>query len=580
MERLAEILALLADEEQRNALTSDEVTALQTELRALYAETRQGDEDGNLTADHIEALSHITDALDEVEKVEVVLAEQAAEMQAKLAELDAKVADPEPELEVAETPAAPEPDEDDGEDGKPAVVKVDEPELVTAATKPVSLGRLSASIPARTRPRANPSQGERLRAMADGRLPIDVAGSELSSVHDISEAILETGKSFVGKHTGAARKIKVAEIETDHYLADRMLDSSMSSRQVAERINAVNAPEAITAAGGVCGPATPRYDQMVLSTAARPVRDALMRFGADRGAITYVPPIDIFDIGVTGGAGVQAIDIITNDEDIANTVKPSQVIVCGSPVTCTVDAITNILTFGNLLQRTGMEQMDAYVQYAEAAHARVAETNLLTLIGAGSSAVSAGTTAVELGAFRESFRKIIHIAANQRYAFRMATTAPIRVLLPSWFGWAMVQDYIGASHTEGVVAETVNLDTIAGWFSNYGINVTWTLDGVTGQTIPAQPVGQLVPFPGTAPGQVTYYVFPEGSWLFLDGGTLDLGVVRDSTLNSLNRFQLFSETFERACLVGPWSLVVTQGFCTSGASGGQVDPEDLCITGS
>ena len=35
-----------------------------------------------------------------------------------------------------------------------------------------------------------------------------------------------------------------------------------------------------------------------------------------------------------------------------------------------------------------------------------------------------------------------------------------------------------------------------------------------------------------------------GEWLFLDGGELDLGVVRDSALNAKNRYETFFETFE------------------------------------
>jgi hypothetical protein len=46
------------------------------------------------------------------------------------------------------------------------------------------------------------------------------------------------------------------------------------------------------------------------------------------------------------------------------------------------------------------------------------------------------------------------------------------------------------------------------------------------------------------PDVVESYVFPEGSVQFLDGGTLDLGVVRDSRTNAANRYETFVETFE------------------------------------
>lgn len=46
------------------------------------------------------------------------------------------------------------------------------------------------------------------------------------------------------------------------------------------------------------------------------------------------------------------------------------------------------------------------------------------------------------------------------------------------------------------------------------------------------------------PNQVDALLFPAGKMLFLDQGTLDLGLVRDSTLNSRNRYRQFSESFE------------------------------------
>jgi hypothetical protein len=50
---------------------------------------------------------------------------------------------------------------------------------------------------------------------------------------------------------------------------------------------------------------------------------------------------------------------------------------------------------------------------------------------------------------------------------------------------------------------------------------------------------------------VQYAIFPEGAFIHVDGGTLDLGLVRDSTLNSTNDFQIFGETFENVARIGP-----------------------------
>jgi len=68
------------------------------------------------------------------------------------------------------------------------------------------------------------------------------------------------------------------------------------------------------------------------------------------------------------------------------------------------------------------------------------------------------------------------------------------------------------------------------------------------------------------PNEVEYAVFAEGAFLHIDSGSLELGLVRDSTLNSTNDFQIFGERFRNLAMLGPaqGALWVTQGICPSG----------------
>jgi hypothetical protein len=54
--------------------------------------------------------------------------------------------------------------------------------------------------------------------------------------------------------------------------------------------------------------------------------------------------------------------------------------------------------------------------------------------------------------------------------------------------------------------------------------------------------------------------------LFLDGGTLDLGIIRDSTLVGTNDYKMFIETFENVAKVGIESLAVTSTININGAA--------------
>ena len=71
-------------------------------------------------------------------------------------------------------------------------------------------------------------------------------------------------------------------------------------------------------------------------------------------------------------------------------------------------------------------------------------------------------------------------------------------------------------------------------------------------------------------------LFPEGSFLFLDGGVLELGIVRDSVLNAENQFQIFGESFENVAFVGIESLWITTTVCPSGTVAAPKDNTDFC----
>src|SRR4029077_15082462 len=101
----------------------------------------------------------------------------------------------------------------------------------------------------------------------------------------------------------------------------------------------------------------------------------------------------------------------------------------------------------------------------------------------------------------------------------------------------------------------VSEDEMRTFFATRNINVTFTQDS----SVPATQGGGFFPtISGAAlpafPATVQWALFPEGAWLFLDGGQLDLGIVRDSTLVRTNDYMEFSETFEAAAHIGGESL--------------------------
>jgi hypothetical protein len=61
-----------------------------------------------------------------------------------------------------------------------------------------------------------------------------------------------------------------------------------------------------------------------------------------------------------------------------------------------------------------------------------------------------------------------------------------------------------------------------------------------------------------------------GRWLHLDGGTLDLGVVRDATLNNTNACETFAKSFDAVARIGNDSVLLDLDVCPSGKSSAPV----------
>jgi hypothetical protein len=142
----------------------------------------------------------------------------------------------------------------------------------------------------------------------------------------------------------------------------------------------------------------------------------------------------------------------------------------------------------------------------------------------------------------------------------MSDNLRLRAIFPAWVKPLMRADL--AREQPGDDRLAVSDQQLAAWFAARGINTSFHLDG---DGFGAQGDGPLLNFPD----DVIWYLFAEGSWLFLDGGELDLGLVRDSTLNARNDAQVFAETFEAAAFIGDaGSFEVTSTVCATGETSG------------
>lgn len=394
---------------------------------------------------------------------------------------------------------------------------------------------------------------------AGADLPGITAGDEFSSMTEVAQALLNRKHAMGRTSGGDGEQHLIARFNTT-FPENRTLSSNDVEGNRA-KVNAVVSPEAIVAAGGLTAPVDTSYEIFELGeTSVRPVRDALAVFNADRGGLRFMTPPLLTDLDGAVSLWTMQDDIDAATPGAPDPVKPCLRVAAGVEITVYTDAIPLCLTFGNLGARAFPELVERHTQLAMVNQARFAETRLLTRIGALSTQVTAGA---ELGAARDIFVQIEQAASAYRSRYRLDPKSPLRVIFPEWFKNALRADLTKQLPGDGRDG-TFNLGEaeINKWFTTRQINVSWHLDGETGQIFGAQADGALLGFPST----VIWYLFSEGTFLFLDGGTLDLGLVRDSTLNSTNDYKVFVETFEGVAKVGVESLRVTSALKIKGSA--------------
>ncbi len=335
----------------------------------------------------------------------------------------------------------------------------------------------------------------------------------------------------------------------DEYRLDEGVGAIESNMQkIKDRLN----PEALAASGGLCAPLTPYYDLAQVAVASRPVRDSLVGFTASRGGVIVGTPATIADIDT-------AITVVTAEQDAAGgsaATKGCQHIDCPPFTEVTVDVIARCLEIGNLTGRTYPELVAQWTELVMAAHARTAEGLMLDAIKGYSTAV---TQAIQYGATSTLLAGILQAAAGMRSRHRMSPDAVFQAWLPEWTRDLLLNDLENQQFGR-FDYERGNID---GLLRSRGIVPTYYFDSAstgTDQIFPAQSAAALIQFPTV----FEWAIAPLNSFMFVDGGTLDLGLVRDSVLNSTNDYQIFAETFENVAFIGVESLWVETTLCPSG----------------
>lgn len=417
------------------------------------------------------------------------------------------------------------------------------------------------------------------------------AGAALTAPEQLAQLLMAAWSGSKGTRVDGQLRIPVArvgngdasvlygnDINGTHRYLDR--DTIANYRKVAATclpealgVDPATGARTLVAAGGICAPIEPSYEMRTVGSAARPVRDALVRFGADRGGIRTMPGPVITDLNGALGVWTEA-----NDQNPSSpATKPCLTITCPDDTETLIEALTFCLQTGNFRQRFFPEQIEAWLSLRDIARARQAENRLLARIEAASVAVHNGDLAASaiVGLAKDIPTWLEKLAMGYRFRMR-APEQRFQVIAPFWLK-ALWRTDLARELAHGTYAERMVVAdaTIESALTSRGLNPSWHLDGT--EVFGAQGTGAIVAYPDAAADpatgtQVDVLMFPEGAWLWLDGGQLDLGIIRDSTLVSTNDFQMFTEAFEGSHFVGApyesWRVRLT--VCANGATGAAV----------
>lgn len=407
--------------------------------------------------------------------------------------------------------------------------EVQEPVAVAASLQPSTVARLRS----------------RIIAAEEDENPTNVTFSgqgAASNVRFDSRSTLFDVADIFSRHARGKQQGILVHADFD-YPEDRILggnadENTRLMHAVEEQIRA----NGLGAAGGICAPLEADFTHPVIGDRERPVRNALVRFGADRGGVRYAPIVTLGD--VANGVGTWSID---TDESPGETTKNLLVLDCEDELEAKVDAVTAWLQIGNFQAKFNPEFWRSRLEALAIAHDRHAEQKLLTEIAAGSTAVTTSSTD---GTIYNVLASIDKMVAGMRS--RLRYRGGIDVILPEWVHQAIRAD-ITKQRLGGNPAMLSTADNmIDSFFSTRGVNPIYSLDY---QPLAAQNSGAMVDFPS---GELDYLIYPTGTWAFLDGGTLDLGTeIVDSELIGQNNRQAFYETFEKAAKRGTQSFQVT-----------------------
>lgn len=568
-------------------LTPDQLGELETrvteEFDALMADESPG----------VDALARATVLADTVEKIRDEGARRSEDARKAAEQRDAlksRFTPAVPEAAAIETPAVPEADDVVPEATAETVIDTPEgdvsvpespaqlAELVAAATQSAMKAAMEHYSPATTRPavesarKLNPTlseiaarapmiEGPRSESVivASADIPGFAHGGTITDNADLGRMIYNRSRGMEDSR-GRGTRVPIASLRREHKI---VMQPEYEPDTMKTLLDRVSDPEALVAAGGWCAPSEIDYNFFSIVCV-----DGLLDLptvGVNRGGIRW--PVSPTYADIVGNTGLWHW---TETQDVAAVTGTGQ----SGTKTCTRAPCPDFLeerlacdglclTAGNLTNDAYPELTDNFLNLLQAGHAHKVNTLRIAELVAASISVS-GTTGLGItgaGVVAPVLNAIEMQANDYRELYRMCTDSVLEVILPRWLRGEMRADL---RRRTGISVEAFADSYLMSLFDAINVRVQWVTDWQVGA---AGQFGGVTPIMAW-PTQVQFMIFAPGTFVLGRGLTLDLGIIRDSTLNATNDYT--AAWMEECWLIaqrGHTSRLVTVNICPNGTTG-------------
>lgn len=481
-----------------------------------------------------------------------------------------------PEAPVAELPTAPAPEPAPAPEAVAAAVTPPAPAPAAApAPAPVApaagLTALSGHRPAAAAPAPVAPQAHGFRFEAAVGVPNVEPGTSFADRRALATAIADRRGRFGNKIASGVRDDVVVASGAKGDFDFQLTGDAVENFAVLEAARGDN--ETVVASGAMCYPVAPLVEFYGLAEAQEPMGAKLVKIQAPRGLIRFLSPVDY-----RAQAGEDAIGVVTAAEEAAGYVgqeggttplKKVARVECPEVSEAAVDSIYHSIRWGNLQHKTFPELVDKFLADLNVEFASVKETRRLDYIDATSVQV---TSTAAYGASRGLLYDWTQAAVGYRKRRGMKRDAMIQVVVPDWVIEFIKADMVNDGDEGLSFLSIPDSEVIAALRSRHldpvFVNDTATRLISTQRWTDDQEAGALNLFPG----HVTAYLYAPGTYAELDAGTLDVGIVRDSTLNRTNDLEMFYEEYLATVKLGIESVGLTTAVLANGAGAANKTP--------